>query len=63
MGAGLLYDYFGNFSMMKDIVLVWSTQGQIEPTKGENETNLRKQEKLRKLKTSFWVEGIFIDHS
>ena len=31
--------------------------------RGENEINLTKQENLRKLKISFQVEGIFIDHS
>ena len=36
--------------------------GEIELTQDEIEMNLRKQEKLRKLKISFWVEGTFIDH-
>ena len=33
------------------------------PTPGENKMKLGKQEKLGKLKISFWVEGTFIDHS
>ena len=64
METGLLHNYFGNFPHeMKDIIFKWSTQGEIEPMQGEKEMNLGKQEKLGKIKISFWVEGTFIDHS
>ena len=42
---------------LRDIIFAWSMRGEIEPRQGQNETNLGKQEKLGKLKISFWVRG------
>ena len=60
MEMGLFHDYFGNFPTRDEryyFRVEGSTQGEIEPMGGENETNLGKQEKLGKLQISFWVEG------
>ena len=59
MEMGLLHYYFGNFfHAKKKIIFMWGNmQDEIEPIQGENETNLGKQEKLEKLKISFFVGG------
>ena len=54
---GLLHDYYGNFSMQGEryyFHMEGSTQGEIEPTQGEIEMNIRK---CRKFKILFWMEG------
>ena len=51
METGLLHDYFGNFSMRGE--RYYFTRGEIEPTRGEIETNIRKLGKLGKTQISF----------
>ena len=51
METGLLHDYFGNFSTRGE--RYYFTQGEIEPTQGEIETNIRKLRKLGKTQISF----------
>ena len=56
METGLLHDYFGKFSTRGE--RYYFTRSEIEPTRGEIETNIRNSEKL---KFPFWVEGTFGD--
>ena len=48
---GLLHDYFGNFSTRGE--RYYFTWGEIEPTQGKIETNIRKLGKRRKIQISF----------
>ena len=52
METGLLHDYFGNFSTRGE--RYYFTRGEIEPTRGEIETNIAK---LGKIQISFLGGG------
>ena len=62
--TGLLHDYFGKFSRRDEryyFHVEGSTQGEIEPTSGQIEMNIRKLKNSEKLKFPFMVEGTFGD--
>ena len=59
MKTGLLHDFFGNFSTRGE--RYYFTRGEIEPMRGEIETNIGKLGNSEKLKFPFWLEGTFGD--
>ena len=59
METELLHNYFRNSSMRGE--RYYFTRGEIEPMRGEIETNIRKLGNSEKLKFPFWVEGTFGD--
>ena len=55
METGLLHDYFGNFSTQGE--RYYFTQGEIEPTRGEIETNIEGGGELGKTQIFFLGGG------